>query len=356
MDCISKNEAYSEGVGYANHYRVQQYREICAFIESMRERADEKRAGYFKPDCSSPCNFAADIERYRKDFMQMLGYPDCMYEECRRIPDAEVSFVAEDGYGKIYRVRIFISENLSAYGLLFTPLSNAPYPLVIAQHGGSGTPEKCSGLNGPSAYNGMVRRVLRRGVAVYAPQLMTWGVNEHGPDYTRMETDNRLKQMGSSFAALEIYKLMRSLDYLLARDDIDEGKVGMMGVSYGGFYALYAAAADTRIKAALASCSFNSRYEYCSQDMTWTGSAQKFLDAEVCALVCPRSLYLEVGRYDTVFDWNLAVKEYERAAQYYRSAGFAERLAFHIHPYAHVFDLSDAGIDFLLSGMLAGQE
>lgn len=36
------------------------------------------------------------------------------------------------------------------------------------------------------------------------------------------------------------------------------------------------------------------------------------------------------------------------ASEYYGYLG-------HIHPYAHVFDLSGVGIDFLLNGMFAGQ-
>jgi len=348
---LFSSEIYTEGAAFGNHYRIRQYRELEAFIELMREKSDRRREEYLRPDFSSIANYEKDIRRYREDYRQMLGFPDYMFGNVKSLPDAEVLFVAEDGFGKIYRLNIFVSTALSLYGMLFLPKADAPYPLVIVQHGGGGTPEKCSEINGPSAYSNMVRRILSRGAAVFAPQLMTWTDFEHGPATKRNIMDCRLKQLGSSLIAVEIFKLMRSLDYLLARDDIETEKVGMTGLSYGGFYSLYTAAADVRIKSVLTSCCFNNKYIYMQEEMSWPDSAGRFLDAEMCALVCPRPLYIEVGEYDTVFDWNTAVKEYERAVKYYEKLGISDKIRFVIHPYSHVFDLSDNGIDFLLKGL-----
>lgn len=348
---IDKYEVYTEDMKFANHYRVHQYRELLGFIEQMREKADERRKIYLQPDYSSIENYEKGMRKYRDDFIQMLGFPQYMYGDRRNIPEADVSFIAEDRYGKIYRLVIDACSGLSAYGLLYLPHGGFPCPLVIAQHGGGGTPEKIAGLNGYCAYSDMVRRVLARGAAVFSPQLMTWSGEEHGPSIDRTDIDNRLRQLGSSIVAADMFKIMRSLDYLLNRDEIDAEKVGMMGVSYGGFFSLYTAAADTRIKSVIASCSFTNRYVYCNTDKAWNDSAEKFLDAEVCALVCPRRLYIEVGMYDTVFDYKFSAKEYERAAEYYNRLGVPDRIVFHIHPYTHIFDRSDAGIDFLMNGL-----
>jgi len=169
-----ENGIYTEGAGYANHFRIQQQQELYRYIECMREKANGIREQYLKPDYSSLEKYTKSIQRYRDDFMQMLGFPEYMFEGGSITPEAAILPIAEDRYGEIFRLVISISDGLSAYGLLFLPKSGGPYPLVIIQHGGGGTPEKCAEINGPSAYNNMVRRVLERGCAVFAPQTMTW--------------------------------------------------------------------------------------------------------------------------------------------------------------------------------------
>lgn len=48
------------------------------------------------------------------------------------------------------------------------------------------------------------------------------------------------------------------LDMLLAREDLDVGRVGVLGISYGGLFAVRAAAEDERIKAAVSMSSWYS--------------------------------------------------------------------------------------------------
>jgi 2,6-dihydroxypseudooxynicotine hydrolase len=54
------------------------------------------------------------------------------------------------------------------------------------------------------------------------------------------------------------------LDHLLARGDVDAGRIGVLGISYGGLFAIRAAAVDERIRAAVSMSSWYSpagRYE-----------------------------------------------------------------------------------------------
>lgn len=99
----------------------------------------------------------------------------------------------------------------------------------------------------------MTRRVLRHGIAVFAPQLFRWD-EKYGrrPDSGQM--DQQCKQLGGSLAALEIHMLRRALDYLATRAEIIPGRIGMIGLSYGGFHTLFTTAAEPRIKVAVSSC------------------------------------------------------------------------------------------------------
>ena len=136
----------------------------------------------------------------------------------------------------------------------------------------------------------MTRRVLRQGFAVFAPQLLMWR-EDFGPPPNRQQVDVQLKQLGGSITALEIFRIQRCLDYLVSRRDIDGSRIGMIGLSYGGFYALYAPAVETRLRATVSSCFFSDRTVYAHADWVWRGAARRFLDAEVAGLVCPRPLY-----------------------------------------------------------------
>lgn len=48
---------------------------------------------------------------------------------------------------------------------------------------------------------------------------------------------------------------------------VDSNKTGMVGLSYVGFYTLYIAALDTRIKAAVSCSFFNDRDRYPWSDL-----------------------------------------------------------------------------------------
>lgn len=341
-------QLFQEPSGAGNQFRSRQLEEIEALISDRRKVADLRRREYFRPDFSSLSAYEESTASFRADFTQMLGWPLNEYHSDLPTPEAQVDYVGEDDLGKIYRVHITALPGVTTYGLLFVPPTKPPFPLVISQHGGLGTPELCSGFFGSDNYNDMTRRVLRRGVAVFAPQLLLWG-EQFGPTFDRAQIDYRLKQLGGSVTALEVMKLRRSLDYLVARTDIDGNRAGMIGLSYGGFYTQVTAAVELRIKVALSSGYLNDRYRYAGPDMVWFNAANQFLDAEICGLICPRHLYIEVGLNDELFAVESARSEYERVQDYYARLGLQNRLVYREFEGVHELDKSDQGIDFLCS-------
>lgn len=341
----SKEYLYSESPDIGNEYREKQKGEFDRLIARMRSSSDEQRGVFFNPSTASIQTYEQEIQSYRLQFKEMLGWPLKNPAISPLPPRAEVSFVAEDSLSKIYRVMVEGEYELTTYGLLFLPHTEGPFPLVISQHGGAGTPELCSGLYGPTNYHDMTRKILRQGIAVFAPQLLLWKEEEYGPKYDRGQIDKQLKQLGSSITAIEIYKLQNSLNYLLSRDDIDAAKVGMIGLSYGGFYTLYMAAVDTRIKAAYSSCFINNRFIYDWPDFTWFNSGNTFLDAEVCGLICPRYLHIEVGKNDELFNYEHAIKEMEKVAKRYEQLNIKDRLSSEVYEGGHELNTNDQGIN-----------
>lgn len=338
---------YSEKKDAGNKYRVEQLEQLHNFIERERMNADIRRINNFKPDFSTIEKYNESVDTYRQKFINMLGFPLCNYTEQLETPIVDIEFVSEDNLGSIYRLKIEVHPQLTTYGILFLPKGKGPHPLIIAQHGGGDTPEVCSGFfEFENNYNDMVRRVLRKDFAVFAPQLLLWK-EAFGPDTNRNQIDIQLKQLGGSIASLEVYKLKRSIDYLVTRKDIDANHIGMMGLSYGGFYTLFTTASDIRIKAALSSCFFNNRFKYDWEDFTWFNSGNTFLDAEVCALICPRPLYIEVAKNDELFDIQYVESEYEKVKNYYEKLGRSNSLKLKKFEGIHELDTADDGIDFL---------
>jgi dienelactone hydrolase len=325
-------------------------REMETLVASLRQVADRQRAGFFQPDTSSVSEYEASTAHYRRELRGMLGWPLTEQIERPSAP-AETIPVGEDVLGTITRLWVPTLPGVSSYGVLFLPKGPGPFPLMLCQHGGGGTPELCSGLWGDTFnYNDMVSRARRRGFAAFAPQLQIWG-KEFEPDNQRELYNRSLVQVGGSIVSLEIFRLMRCIDYLVTIPQIDGSRIGMMGLSYGGFYTLFTAAIDTRIKAALASCFVNDRYTYNWHDWVWFGSAKRFLDAEVAQLICPRPLWIEAGRNDPIFTPVGATAQAARIAETYASLGIAGRFHYREFDGVHELDTDESGFDFLCAAV-----
>ncbi|NLF31729.1 MAG: twin-arginine translocation signal domain-containing protein [Planctomycetes bacterium] len=345
---------YREDKAVGNPYRQRYFDQMADLVRRRHAQATVRREAAFRPDCSSPEAYEASIATYRRQFVELLGWPlagDDAPVVGGPVP-LRLEHVAEEELGRIDRVWIETLEGLETYGLLFTPPGEGPHPLVISQHGGGGTPEVCSGFLGPDNYNGMTRRVWRRGAVVFAPQLYMWS-ETYGPATNRPEMDAQLKQLGGSMAALDIFQLSRCIDALAQRPTVAPGRVGMLGLSWGGFTTLVTAAVETRLRGAYASCFFNTRRLYPMTPAVWQGGAERFQDAEIAAMVCPRRLYIEVGRADELFSAASAAPEAAKVRAIYDRLGLGGRFVYCEHSGGHALDTDDAGINFLMAALEA---
>ncbi len=340
---------YTEAPEVGNPYRETFIHQVEILLDREYAEAEKRRVCFFKPDMSSVEAYGASLVPLRKQFREMLGWPLTLPHPAG-LPVVRDEYVATDDLGSITRLWIEVLPGLELYGILFLPPAPGPVPLVLSQHGGLGTPELCSNFFGSANYNDMTRRVLRQGVAVFAPQLFRWD-EKYGrrPDHGQL--DQQCKQLGGSIAALEIRMLQRALDYLTERDEIDSDRVGMIGLSYGGFHTLYATAAEPRIKVAISSCFFNDRRRYGRGDWGWFNAANRFFDAEVAGLICPRALYIEVGLHDELLDVSSARPIAQEVLTLYQHLGIPERCIYYEHPGVHELDKGDGGINFLIENL-----
>lgn len=294
---------YSEEKNQSKIYKENYLSGIERIIEQRQKEAEAVRRNYIK-------DIVKDPEKYRADFKKMLGWPLADYTPEALPPVKSELLSKEKGY-ELYRMQFEILPGLEMTGLFFKAEGSAP--LVIVQHGGLGTPELISGVYGSTEnYNDMLMRVKKHRVHVFAPQLLLWSEGYEVP-FDRKEIDARLKRVGSSITAIEVFGITRVIDYFEEQPFVKN--FGMVGMSYGGFYTLFTAAADTRIKAAISCSFFNKRDIIGWADWVWQNSAERFDDAEVACLVYPRKIWIHMGNKDPLFDSKYTEEAFARVGE-----------------------------------------
>ncbi len=346
-----KNTPYTEPPENSEFSRREYVSSLNSFVASLEEKSYSARDEFMPAD-----SFFRNIESYRKKYIDMLGSPLSQYE--KSVPPSSYSFVAEDTNCNIYRIKIEALPGLFFHGLYLVPHKETkPSPLVIAAHGALGTPELLCNMHGKNGYSNLVPRLISRGARVFAPQLLLWNIGQssakprYETEYNRAELDLRLKSLGGSMTALEVFCIMRVLDFLEAHPQSAFSHVGFAGMSYGAYIGLHMMAADTRIESAYLSGCFNDRLRYRFSEWHYNNAANTFLDAEIAALCAPRALYLEVGRKDDIFDFRSAEREAHRAEKYYAAAGAEKKLCFSVWDGGHLVNPADDGLEFLFENM-----
>jgi dienelactone hydrolase len=334
-------------MGEIVYKNIRQRDEYCKSIERLIDKLNARAENFRRT--------SIEKETLRKQFVDTLGYPLNCYGQFRQTAvKAKTEPLMEDEAMIATRYQLEVMEDFWFSGILYEPKekSSGKNALVIAQHGGDGSSEVVGSLVHDSAnYNHMVKRVMRKGISVFAPQLLLWKTEIYGNEgYDRVAADQALKQYGGSITALEIFCIMRSIDYLCGI--YDENRIGMIGLSYGGMYTLYTAAADTRIKSALSSCWYGEGLKHLVTDWKYFNQLNIFSTGEVGSLVLPRKLYVELGTDDELFPPENAGPYSDKLKEYAKKENCPDSLKISIFNGGHELDKSDEGIKFFIDGLM----
>lgn len=333
---------YRENIEDSKDVKINYAESIDSLIEKRKKHFEEKRKDLWD-------KFFDNQQNYREEFKKMLGWP--LVEESAKegAPPVKIEKLSDEDGFTVYRMEFDIIDGCILSGLFFKQETDEKRPLVIVQHGGMGTPELISGFYGnTSNYNDMLERVLKRGVHIFAPQLLLWG-EHYGVKHDRNRVDVELKRLGSSITALEIYGIERILDYFEKEDYVST--FGMVGTSYGGFYTLYTSAVDERIKSSISSIFFNKRDAVPWSDWTWFKSAEIFDDAEVAALIYPRKLYIQIADKDELFNCESGLESFEKLKEICKDVG-TDWLDFILFEGKHEFYKGDEQIEKLIKDLI----
>jgi dienelactone hydrolase len=271
------------------------------FLLAEIDRSVEKRARRWKRDLSSPESYRKSIEGNRGRFRTIAGAVD------PRVPfegpelagtTAEPALVARgDGY-EIQAIRWPAFGDVHGEGLLLTPAGRERVADVVAIPDSGQTPEEIAGLvEGTPPGSQFARRLAESGCRVVVPVLIDRGVT-HRQLANREFLYRSAFELGRHLIGYEVQKVLAAVDWFEKEAGGTRPRIGVVGWGEGGLLALYAAALDERIGAALVSGYFEDRRNVWQEpiDRNVFGLLEEFGDAEIASLIAPRALIVEAAR------------------------------------------------------------
>jgi dienelactone hydrolase len=129
--------------------------------------------------------------------------------------------------------------------------------------------------------------------------------------------------LGETMIGWRVWDVLRTLDYIATRPELDATRVGCMGISGGGTTTLFAAALEPRIRAAMVSGYLNTFRDsigtlahcvdnYVPGILNWAEMH------DVAGLVAPRPLFVESGEKDNIFPVAASIESFGHVRDTYR--------------------------------------
>jgi dienelactone hydrolase len=157
--------------------------------------------------------------------------------------------------------------------------------------------------------------------------------------------------VGQTLIGWRVYDVMRTIDLIATRPELDAKRVGCVGISGGGTCTLFSAALEPRIKAALVSGYMNTFRDsvgsiaHCMDNyvpgiLNW---AEMY---DVAGLIAPRPLFVESGTKDDIFPVEASIESVKKVSAIYDVFGVADRVQQEVFPEDHQF-WGKKGIPFL---------
>jgi len=203
----------------------------------------------------------------REDFLKLIDRP--------RVPPApQISDLGESNGLERFHFTFAADSSQRVPGILLrykapTGSANAPRPVVICLHGTGGSKEGCIPELQELASRGFL------GVAIDG--------RYHGERARLGSYDDailRAYRTGQEHPFLydEVWDVMRLIDYLDTRADVDASRIGLIGYSKGGMEAYLAAAVDPRIRVVVSGLGVES-FRWALDHGGWSARTDSFKPA-----------------------------------------------------------------------------
>ena len=246
-----------------------------------------------------------------------------------------------------YRREKFVFESrpgLFVLGYLLTPRDSAPpHAAVICVPGHGRGVDDIVGIdaqgrdrtNKPGYQHDFAIQVVEHGMAAVAIEPLAFGcrrdpvTRKKGAEATACQPSaGAALLLGQTMLGWRVYDVMRTIDWIETRKELDAHRVGCMGISGGGEVTTFAAALEPRIRAAMISGYLNTfrdcimSLSHCIDNyvpgiLNW---AEMY---DVAGLIAPRPLFVESGMKDDIFPIEASKASFARVQKVYEVFGAA---------------------------------
>ncbi len=266
------------------------------FVERKIAESPARRAKYWKRDFSSQAAYEKSIQPNRERFRKIIGVVDPrMPADMQRMASGDdPEIIAETSRYRMFQVRWPALEGVFGEGVLLQPKRELLGHVVLLHD-----PDDTTNYE-------PARRLAENGFEVLIPVLIDRKPEVKTPEVKINDQSHRewiyrqAFHMGRHVIGYEVQKVLAAVDWF--RQKNPAARIGVAGYGEGGLLALYSAAVDTRIDAALVSGYFDSRQNIWSEPIyrnVW-GLLREFGDAELASLIAPRGVVVEYCRAPAV--------------------------------------------------------
>ncbi len=275
-----------------------------------------------------------------------------------------------------YRREKFVFESrpgLFVLGYLLTPRAAAPpHPAMICVPGHGRGVDDIVGIDAqgrdrtdkPGYQHDFAIQVAEHGMAAVAIEPLGFGcrrdpvTRKKGAEATACQPSaGAALLLGQTMVGWRVYDVMRAIDWIETRQDLDARRVGCMGISGGGEVTTFAAALEPRIRTAMISGYLNifrdciMSLSHCIDNyvpgiLNW---AEMY---DVAGLIAPRPLFVESGMKDDIFPIEASKASFARVRKVYEVFGAEALCQQEVFNDIHSF-YGVQGLPFLAKHLLA---
>ena len=301
-------------------------------------------------------------ERLREKVTELIGgFPaergalDVVQAEVREFPGyvrEKITFVSRPGVAVLAYV---ITPKVSGSG-------ERPFATVVCVPGHGDGVEEIVADDGTGYQRSFALQAVEQGLAVVAIEPMGFGHRrdpltlERGRQSACEPVSGSALLLGETMIGWRVWDVMRAIDYIETRPDLDASRVGCVGISGGGTCAMFSAALDPRIR-----CTYLSGYlntfraslmsiahcidNYVPGILNW---AEMY---DVAGLIAPRPLFAESGTYDPIFPVDASRDSFRLVKHVYAVMGAEDSVEQEIFEGDHRFH-GERGWPFVINALL----
>jgi dienelactone hydrolase len=273
-----------------------------------------------------------------------------------------------------YRREKFIFESrpgLGVLGYLLTPTGKkAPHATVVCVPGHGRGVDDIVGIdeNGkdrlkkPFYQYDFALQVVEHGMAAVAIEPMAFGCRRDERNKEKGLTQSACQPsagaallLGQTMIAWRVWDVMRTIDWIETRPELDAKRIGCLGISGGGTCTQFASALDLRIKAAFVSGYLNTfrdsimSVSHCIDNYV-PGILNWAENYDVASLIAPRFFFSEGGSRDPIFPVDATKEAFGKVKRVYEVFGVPERAQQEIFEGVHEFH-GKQGLPFLAQAL-----